>query len=66
LTDDEKKSNQLISSIRVVVEHVISGVKRLRIVKDVFRNTTADYDDLVVELACSLHNLRSFYRLKDY
>ncbi len=66
LTDDEKKSNQLISSIRVVVEHVISGVKRLRIVKDVFRNTKADYDDLVVELACSLHNFRSFFRLKNY
>lgn len=66
MTDDEKKSNQLISSIRVVVEHVISGIKRLRIVKDVFRNTTADYDDLVVELACALHNFRSFYQLKDY
>ena len=64
LTNDEKKSNQLISSIRVVVGHVISGIERLRIVKDLFRNTTADYNDLVVELACALHNFRSFYRLK--
>src|SRR5580765_7763326 len=28
------------------VEHVISGVKRCRIVHDVFRNTKAQFDDL--------------------
>ena len=29
LTEDEKKTNSLISSVRIAVEHVISGVKRL-------------------------------------
>jgi glycerol-3-phosphate cytidylyltransferase-like family protein len=40
----------MISSIRILVEHVISGVKRCRIVHDVFRNTKAQFDDLVMEI----------------
>lgn len=35
----DKVQNRLISRVRVVVEHVIAGVKRCRIVKDIFRNT---------------------------
>jgi hypothetical protein len=46
-----------------VVEHVIAGVKRCRIVKDVFRNTTEAFDDLVMELACGLHNFRVNFRI---
>jgi hypothetical protein len=42
----------------VVVEHVIAGVKRCRIVKDVLRLTKDGISDLVMEIACSLHNLR--------
>jgi len=50
--------NHLISSARVIVENVIAGVKRCRIVKDVLRLTTAGISDLVMEIACGLHNLR--------
>jgi len=50
--------NHLISSARVVVENVIAGVKRCRIVKDVLRLTTEGISDLVMEIACGLHNLR--------
>jgi hypothetical protein len=50
--------NRLLSSARVVVENVIAGVKRCRIVKDVLRLTTAGIADLVMEIACGLHNLR--------
>lgn len=50
--------NHLISSARVVVENVIAGVKRCRIVKDVLRLTTAGISDMVMEIACGLHNLR--------
>jgi hypothetical protein len=35
LTPLEKATNQEISKIRVIVEHVISGVKRCHCVKDV-------------------------------
>jgi hypothetical protein len=41
-----------------VVEHVIAGVKRCRIVKDVLRLTKEGVSDLVMEIACGLHNLR--------
>jgi hypothetical protein len=50
--------NHLISSARVVVENVLAGVKRCRIVKDVLRLTTEGLADLVMEIACGLHNLR--------
>jgi len=50
--------NHLISSARVVVENVMAGVKRCRIVKDVLRLTTDGIADLVMEIACGLHNLR--------
>ena len=54
----DKFFNRLISSARVVVENVLAGVKRCRIVKDVFRLTTGGLSDLVMEIACGLHNLR--------
>jgi hypothetical protein len=54
----EKLLNHLFSSARVVVEHVLAGVKRCRIVKDVLRLTKEGMSDLVMEIACGLHNLR--------
>ncbi|MDM8524791.1 transposase family protein [Desulfococcaceae bacterium HSG8] len=62
LSIDEEVENAVISGIRIVVEHVISGIKRCRIVKDVFRNTKSNFNDLVTEIACGLHNLRTSYR----
>jgi hypothetical protein len=50
--------NRLISSARIVVEHAIAGVNRCRIVKDVLRLTKEEVSDLVMEIACGLHNLR--------
>ena len=50
--------NHLISSVRIVVEHVIAGVKRCRRVKEVLRLTKAGISDMVMEIACGLHNLR--------
>jgi hypothetical protein len=40
------------------VEHDLAGVKRLRIVKDVLRNTKDGVSDAVMEAACGLHNAR--------
>ena len=50
--------NHLFSRARVVVENVIAGVKRCRIVKDILRLTKAGISDLIMEIACGLHNLR--------
>ena len=54
----EQLLNHLFSSARVVVENVIAGVKRCRIVKDLLRLTKDGMSDLVMEIACGLHNLR--------
>lgn len=58
LTNDERQANAIISSQRMAVEHSIGGVKVYRIVHDVLRNLCQDFDDLVMETACGLHNLR--------
>lgn len=58
LTPQEKAQNAAISRERIGVEHSIGGVKVYRIVKDVFRNMKTGFDDLVMETACGLHNLR--------
>ncbi len=47
--------NHLISSVRIVVENVLAGVKRCRIVKDVWLLTKAGIADRVMEIACGLH-----------
>lgn len=62
LTEADKAENKMISSIRILVEPIISGVKRCRIVKDTFRNTKAFFADQVMEIACGLHNFRTTLR----
>src|SRR5438128_12638636 len=64
LTAAEKAANQKLAQLRVRVEHAIAGVKRSRIVKDVFRNKKADLSDVSMELSCGLHNLRVNHRKK--
>jgi hypothetical protein len=58
LSPQEKATNTAISSQRMGVEHSIGGVKVYRIAHDVFRNLVEGFDDLVMETACGLHNLR--------
>lgn len=62
LTGVDKFLNKLISRVRIVVENVICGVKRCRLVKDILRLTKEDISDLVMEIACGLHNLRVTFR----
>jgi len=58
----DKITNKLISGARIVVENVIAGVKRCRIVKEQLRLTKENLSDLVMEIACGLHNLRVTFR----
>ena len=58
MTRGQKRHNRKLSRIRVRVEHALAGVKRSRIVKEVFRNTKEEFSDLVMVVACRLHNLR--------
>lgn len=50
--------NKIYNSTRVLIEHVNSGIKRLRIVKDVIRIHSSEVRDKIMLAACSLHNLR--------
>ena len=54
----QKTINQVISRVRVTVEHAIAGVKRCRIVADTFRNWRHGMVDEVMLAASGLHNLR--------
>jgi hypothetical protein len=58
----ENVENQMMSSIRILVEPVLAGVKRCRMVHDVLRHTKAHFDDRVMEIACGLHNFRTRLR----
>jgi len=51
--------NKVVSGTRVQVENILAGVKRCRIVKEVFRNTKPGFSDRAMEVACGLHNLRT-------
>jgi hypothetical protein len=62
LTEEEKERNRKISGIRIRIEHVISGVKRYRIVKDKIRNWKKGFRDTVMETCCGLHNFRLRFR----
>ena len=62
LTVEEKEENRRINSIRVLIEHVMSSVKRYRIVKDKFRQWREGIHDMVMETCCGLHNFRLRYR----
>ncbi len=59
LTTVQKAFNQPLASLRVRIEHVISSVKRCRIVKDICRLRVVGAKDAVMEIACSLPNFRT-------
>lgn len=50
--------NQMLSPLRVVIEHVNSGIKRLRMIKDTLRMHSEWFRDTVMVVACGLHNFR--------
>ncbi len=62
LTAEEKQLNRELSAVRVVIEHLISGAKRLRIVKEEMRVKVEDISDDVMEIACGTHNFRTLLR----
>lgn len=66
LTKLQKEYNTWLASIRIVGEHVMSGIKRCRIVKDELRYFSSTFRDNVFFLACGLHNFRVTRRKNTY
>lgn len=58
--------NQLLASVRVVIEHANSGIKRLRITKDIIRIHSHWWRDTVMVVACALHNFRVRSPMRNY
>lgn len=50
--------NRLLASERITVEHTFASVKRLRILRDEFRNRRKGMIDEVMAIGCTLHNYR--------
>lgn len=61
LTQEQKDDNKTISGIRILSEHAIAGIKRLRILTDKFRNKSEEFNDKVAYLACGLWNYHLTY-----
>ena len=62
LSDQKKLENQVVSSVRVKVEHSIGGIKRLRIVKDTVRCHSWWRKDQLMVISTSIHNFRTAMR----
>ena len=62
LTKEQKSENTIISSIRVRIEHAISGIKRYRATSETLRNRLKSrFADTFMELASSLWNYHLDY-----
>ena len=62
LTLEQKEENRRIASEKMRIEHTICSVKRCRIVKDKIRYWQDRVRDMVMDIACGLHNFRLRYR----
>ena len=58
LTDEQKAENREMSSLRVIVEHAIGGMKRFSILTEKFRNRKEMFVDDVAALCAGLWNLK--------
>ena len=66
LTFSQLVYNQLLSPMRVVIEHANSGVKRLKIIKDIVRLPATQIRDKIMAIAVALHNFRVVSPLRKY
>ena len=62
LTDAQKAENRRIASEKMRIEHTMCSVKRCRIVKEKIRYWQTTIRDMVMDIACGLHNFRLRYR----
>ena len=59
---DQRYDNRRIASAKMRIEHTIGSIRRYRIVNDTMRYRRDGVRDLVMHIACALHNLRLRYR----
>ena len=57
LTPEQKQNNKTISSIRIVNEQAIGGIKRMSSATDIYRNKIAGTDDKLMLVSAGIWNL---------
>ncbi len=57
LTFEEKENNKTVAGIRIISEHAIGGIKRMRSVSDVYRNRRGNTDDKLMLISAGIWNL---------
>lgn len=58
LSEEQKEENKAISRRRVRIEHIISSIKRCRILKEPIRLWKDTARDMVMAICVGLHNFR--------
>ena len=56
LSDAQKVANQVLSQVRIFIEHAIGGMKRYNILVYGFRNRKADFEDDAIGVCAGLWN----------
>ena len=59
LNPEQKEYNKWVSKIRVKIEHIIASVKIFRKVKEKYRGRLFGREDVIMLVACALHNLKN-------
>ncbi len=57
LTDEQKQNNRIISGLRIVAEHAIGGMKRMKAASDIYRNRIPNTDDRLTLVSAGIWNL---------
>lgn len=63
LTPEENLENKRISGIRIKVENAIGGMKKCRIIKKRFGCHKFGFEDMMIIIACGLHNFRISHKM---
>jgi len=56
LTEADKQNNRIISGLRIVAEHAIGGMKRMKAAADIYRNRIPNTDDRLTLVSAGLWN----------
>ncbi|MFI3188406.1 MAG: transposase family protein, partial [Methylococcales bacterium] len=63
LTADEKAENRVISALRMPIEHVFAGLKRMNCLRHIYRNRDGQ-DDQFIFLTALVHKYLTLYLSK--
>jgi hypothetical protein len=58
LTKQQKEENKILSKTRVLVEHVIGGIKIFRCLSDRFRNHIKLLEDIFIGISAAIWNFK--------